>query len=407
MGSPGTGFDVTVAGYIHGGFFLQDIDANPLEDPADREDYGSTDVKMGGSEIQFTATTVLDTGIEVSGRVELAGFTDDDQIDETYIGVEGGFGRMVLGAENGASNLMHYSAPWYGTLNGIDSPNYRYAVYTAARTGTQTAMSGDAFKITYFTPRFSGFQFGISYTPDNLNRDGGNTDLDRNAGEGVENIVEVGGNFTRPFGNVVVGASAGWESGSSNVKAGTAGVKDDPSNWHIGGNVSRGGFTVGGAYYRATGFLGAAGTNSVIRLSNTATTHDLVNDMDTHSDLDDEVNTTTTTTVYDVDVSDQHEQTAWVIGAQYATGPWSVGIGYLQATTEGPRAGSIVNNAGVADNAIEAETSVVGITGSYEMGPGVIVAADVGFYEDDNGAAGDDNRSQEAVGAGLILGISF
>ena len=386
MGSPGSGFDVGVSGYMHGGFFLVDIDA----EPGTTQDYGSTDVKIGATEIHFTATGQLDNGIEVGGRVELEGTTQSDQIDETYIWAEGGFGRMVIGAENGPAYLMHYSAPWIAGVNGVDSPNYRYTVHSgAARTNTQTLIASDANKITYFTPRFSGFQFGIAYTPDNSDRsgeqNGWGSAFDRDGGEGVENIVAVAGNFSRDFGGVSVGASAGWESGSSAVKGdfngnGTAtGVSDDPTNWHIGGEVSRGGFTVGGAYYSATGFLGGAGTSGAVVMA---------------GEGDDAVS---------VDATGDTEQTAWAVGAHYATGPWGVGIAYLQAESDAPT--YTLNDAGMPVQGMSDSlaNSVIEIGASYEAGPGVTVAADIGFYEDDLNAT----ESQEAVGAGLVLGISF
>ena len=395
MGSPGSGFDVNVSGYMHGGFFLQDIDAAP----GTTQDYGSTDIKIGATEIHFTATGQLDNGIEVGGRVELEGTTQGDQIDETYIWAEGGFGRMVIGAENGPSYLMHYSAPWIAGVNGVDSPNYRYSVVSpTARTNTQTLLSSDANKITYFTPRFSGFQFGIGYTPDNSDRNGEQNGwgsaYDRESGTGIENIVAVAGNFSRDFGGVSVGASAGWESGSSNVKydpdgdgaMAAQGVSDDPVNWHIGGEVARGGFTVGGAYYSATGFLNASGYGNN---SGVVTTYD---------DGPDSL----TTTAYDN--TGDNTQTAWAIGAHYATGPWGVGVAYLQAEVEGSTYSAEAGDTVATRSSFTLENSVIEIGASYEAGPGVTVAADIGFYEDD---VGDGTESQEAVGAGVILGISF
>ena len=394
MGSPGSGFDVNISGYLHGGFFLVDIDSNPTLPAGSEEDYGSTDVKIGGTEVHFTATTLLDSGIEVGGRIELEGTTQRDQIDETYIWLEGGFGRMVLGAENGPSYLMHYSAPWVGGVSGADSPYYRYTVNNgAARTNTQTLLAGDANKITYFTPRFSGFQFGIGYTPQNSNRDGQangwGSAYDRSGGTGVENIVAVAGNFSRDFGGVSVGASAGWESGSSNVKIGDQGVSDDPTNWHIGGEVARGGFTVGGAYYSATGFWGGDGTGSTVPYDAGEGNAQMAGVADASSDT---------------------EQTAWVVGARYSTGPWGVGIGYLQAERDRPRFAYADASATTATQTATSESlanSVINIAASYEAGPGVTVAADIGFYEDDVPATGGTTEAREAVGAGLILGISF
>ena len=462
MGSPGSGFDVTVSGFIHGGFVVQDIDALPnavhCEDPipsgladadnptegeltdpnnynhynpqlgntcdgssstrdsqigwvnpgggpdnvwglkADNpENYASNDVRMGSSEVHFTATTILDNGIEVGGRVELEGFTDsDDQIDETYIWMEGGFGRLQAGAENGASYLMHYSPPWIAGVNGVDSPNYRYAVVTAARTNTQTLISGDANKITYFTPRFSGFQFGISYAPHNENRDGEQNGFGAQASdESVEQIVSAGLNFTRNFGEVSLGASAGWESGTATEKftntsdsgPGLITVTKDPVNWHIGGQVSMYGFTFGGSYYRAEGFYGTSGDNSVF--------------VDPRGPEEEDIT---------LDISDDLEQTAWAVGGHYAIGPWGGGIAYFRASAEGlPPIISQDNfhrflprGAGLPQRG-ELETEVIGAALTYEAGPGVTFTGDVNFYEDKDGFG----NAVEAVGGGVLMGVSF
>jgi len=46
------------------------------------------------SEIHFNGRTTLDNGMTIGFRVELEGNTDSDQIDETYMFVEGKFGRI-------------------------------------------------------------------------------------------------------------------------------------------------------------------------------------------------------------------------------------------------------------------------------------------------------------------------
>ena len=439
MGSPSSGFDVTVSGFIHGGFVVQDIDSPPsathcVDDPMNtavyspdtnlcdgtasarehqigwvqpdgtgglREDYpekfASNDIRMGSSEVHFTGTTQLDNGIEVGGRVELEGFTSSsDQIDETYIWMEGGFGRVQVGAENGASYLMHYSPPWIAGINGVDSPNYRYTVVTAARTNTQTLMASDANKITYFTPRFSGFQFGISYTPDNEDRSGeqngfGGQETDK----AVEQIVSAGVNFTRNFGEVSLGASAGWESGTATNKFYNETVREpalttvtkDPVNWHIGGQVSMYGFTFGGSYYRAEGFYGTDGNSSVF--------------VDPRSDTEPDIR---------IDISDDLEQTAWAVGGHYAVGPWGGGIAYFRSSAEGLPplltadnfASFVPRGAGIPTRS-EAETQVIEAALSYEAAPGVTFTGDVNFYEDKDGFG----NAVEAVGGGILMGVSF
>ena len=75
--------------------------------------------------------------------------------------------------------------------------------------------TGDANKLTYFTPRFSGFQLGLSYTPSLAGGTGGSSNsygnLPNNNG-GVdpadpsrqEKIVEIGANYVNSFGGVDV-----------------------------------------------------------------------------------------------------------------------------------------------------------------------------------------------------------
>ena len=444
MGSPSSGFDVTVSGFVHGGFVVQDIDALPnaehclpamddsgevpanynapnhdtepntcVEGASDAVDhqigwvnsdgtgglatgnptnYASNDIRMGSSEIHFTATTQLDNGIEVGGRVELEGFTQGDQIDETYIWMEGGFGRLQAGAENGASYLMHYSPPWIAGVNGIDSPNYRYAVVTGARTNTQTLISSDANKITYFTPRFSGFQFGISYAPHNADRNGAQNGFGGQPNdESVEQIVSAGVNFSRDFGEVSLGASAGWESGTATEKfdneegrdPGKLTVTKDPVNWHIGGQLSMYGFTLGGSYYRAEGFYGTSGNATTFTDPATEIIHDLSNDL---------------------------EQTAWAVGGHYAVGPWGGGVAYFRSSAEGLppllTAGNVATflprGAGIPARS-EVETQVVEAALSYEAAPGVTFTGDVNFYEDKDGFG----NAVEAVGGGILMGVSF
>ena len=69
----------------------------------------------------------------------------------------------------------------------------------------------------------------------------------------------------------------------------------------------------------------------------------------------------------------------WDVGVTYATGPWTVGVTYMNATTE---------DTGGDD---EMDAFVVG--GTYNLGPGVNVWAGVKWYEIEDGAglAADEN----------------
>ncbi|MEW5728208.1 MAG: porin, partial [Pseudomonadota bacterium] len=65
-------------------------------------DYNSVDVK-GDNEIFFGGSTTLDNGMKVGVQIELeaGGHTDQssDTIDESYMFVETGFGKFIVGSE--------------------------------------------------------------------------------------------------------------------------------------------------------------------------------------------------------------------------------------------------------------------------------------------------------------------
>src|SRR5690606_13221642 len=133
------------------------------------------------SEIFFVGTATLDNGLKFGVNVQLeANSNAADQIDESFLFVEGSFGRFNLGSENSAGYLMTYAAPNVGL--GVNStsiltgflPNSGFDATDHAgffrgplgSTYVELDRSNDSEKLTYFTPRFSGFQFGASYIPD-------------------------------------------------------------------------------------------------------------------------------------------------------------------------------------------------------------------------------------------------
>ena len=406
MGMPDSGWDVQVSGYMVGGFFLLDQDSTPAQD------LGSTIFRMGGGEIQFRMSTVLDNGMTVGGRVELEDVQSGDQIDETYMYASGGFGEVRLGADDSASNLMHYTAPWFG-LQGVDGPNFRNNVRTDVRTDTNTGLSGDANKITYFTPRFSGFQFGISYVPTTEASNGGanNATRDRNDAN-IHDFVSVGANFTRDLGGFTLGTSAGWESGSlKNVEVfGEDGPEDDPVEWHIGGTVSSQGFTFGGAYFTSEATPGPSNfacAADIPAFMGTGTA-----DMPQHAARDDIACTDAAGETVDNDLSSRVEQNAWSVGVKYDTGPWSFSAGYFEAEGDGygtavvdaaPSDMDTTDDRGVVLGSRKPQSETIGFGATYAIGPGVTVAADLQFTEDSDGL-GD---TVEATSGGLIMGISF
>ena len=83
-----------VGGYMQSTYFYQDSD-----EPAGTASRISDRVTQEG-EIHFTGETTLDNGLKFGVNVQLEAYQATDQVDETYIYVEGSFGRVLLGSEN-------------------------------------------------------------------------------------------------------------------------------------------------------------------------------------------------------------------------------------------------------------------------------------------------------------------
>ena len=292
-------------------------------------------------EIIFNGVTTFDNGLKVGAQVQLEAEVCGDQIDESFLYFSGSWGRLQLGSENSAPYAMAYGSPapshW---AHGMNSPNFNHI---SGGTGhgigvigtTNNALTSDQEKITYFTPRFSGFQFGVSYTPDNCEETNSSDDRDCNGSYGgfrndsgatktkTGDTVEIGINYVGNFDDVGINLSAGYSEADDEVGSS---VTDDPVQYRVGGNASFAGFTVGAAWQHSDN-VGA------------------VNNKDR-----DDVN----------------------IGARYASGPWGVGIQYGWADVD------------MASGEDDFEGVEVG--GSYTLGPGVLLSAAVQWYDYDSDA---------------------
>jgi predicted porin len=333
-----------LGGYYQSAFVLIDEDV---------ENTRTDNMKQEG-EIHFLGETTLDNGIKVGVNVQLEAYTTSDQVDEHYVYFEGGFGRVVLGAENSAPYLMHYSAPSAVVGHGVDSPNFFHASRPTVMAGSnivsQNALgsnatflnaTSDANKLTYFTPRFSGFQLGLSYTPSLQGGRGGSSgaygNLSENNVGAQEQIVEVGLNYVNTFGAVNFAASAGYTGGSLEANN-AAGAYDDLEAWSLGANLGYAGFTFGGAYM----------TSNQGR-----------------------------------QLEDDLEQ--WNVGLTYGFGPYKVGVAYAY--------GSQSNVIGTTTGTDKDELQMVEVGGTYALGPGVNLMAGYYYIDFDSDIAANRNEA--------------
>ena len=218
------------------------------------QDYSGFDIKSD-PEIFFKGSTKLDNGITVGVNVQLEATQNGDQIDEQYMFVKGSFGQIIIGDENSAMYKMHYAPSDFGIgMNSGDVTAWNKPVADAegdsinmgshyrspfGATYIEPDAVNDSAKISYFTPRVSGFQLGLSYGPDGNqdsnglpNRDAANTDY-----------IMVGANFKQKMGGMSVGISGGY---GTVTDAAAGGVEPEATSFGI--KLGMGGVSAGVSY---------------------------------------------------------------------------------------------------------------------------------------------------------------
>jgi hypothetical protein len=337
-------------------------------------DYNGIDQKSE-SEIWFLASITLDNGIKIGANVQLEGFSGSDQIDENHMFIKGSFGEVILGSENSAGYKMTYAAPDVTFLN-VNSGSLSFFVphsgtvggvqlgsdvfrRTLGTTYLENSGNNDAQRFTYFTPRFSGLQVGVSYARD------GQQDTNFQVDDNVENddfptdIFDVGANYVNSFGDFDVAVSGRW--GTGNDHSGS-----DATIWSSGINLGYSGFTVGGSYAEQNG-------NSHRRRNGQS---------------------------YD-------------IGASYETGPWGVSVTYFHGENQDNDT-HVINEGtddeetvGLSAGTDEELTQIIGGV-NYKVAKGVRLnafVAYVDFDEDvsDDGTGNGDDVEAFVVGTGIRL----
>ncbi len=159
------------------------------------------------SEIHVRVNGLTDGGIRYGSKVELeVGANNGDSnasIDEVGLFFSGNFGRVELGRDDGAEDLMHVGAEdaQAGT-GGIDGD-------TANLNNVTFQDTGDSVKATYFTPRIAGFQAGFSWTPDGDDNSNGPGNTQLQGGDGRKDIAGGGVNWVGVLGPVDLTAFGG------------------------------------------------------------------------------------------------------------------------------------------------------------------------------------------------------
>ena len=253
--------DVTVGGHTKN--YVGWLDQDTSVAGADERSFDM----LRESELHVNAEGVADNGLVYGfhAEMEVDGGDSGTTLEESYLYLSGDWGRVNLGSENGAAYLLQVAAPSADSnIDGIRQyvqPVNTSAVVLAGNTletyllGIATA-NGDGFdydndvsafseKLTYLSPIWNGFQFGVSYTPDIA--DVGSADslvgfgADDVAGA-FGSVYEGSARYEGEFNNVGFAVGGGYTH--NELESALAGV-DDLEEWNIGLDLDMGPFGVG------------------------------------------------------------------------------------------------------------------------------------------------------------------
>lgn len=346
------GIDLGLGGYFIGYGLYND------QDEAAGTSLRSFDFRKE-TEVHFNGETTLDNGLTVGGHVELnadratdadPALNDESRVEESYMYLSGGWGRVNFGEEDGAAYLLQVAAP--SADDNIDGlrPDINAFDLSAMSTGNFAGTdelnyaadaTGYANKLTYITPLFSGFQAGVSFTPSVSDADLASASAaatDDDAGD-FENAYDVAARYQATWGSMDWTLGAGYEHLSLEEDA--AGT-DDRAVWNAGARVGFGAFGLGASYLKD-----------------------------------------------DNGVDDDGDTTTWVAGADYVTGPFKIGLSYLDRNDEAA--------APVATGVGEVDTTRWTAGVGYQYGPGMSLNGSVARVEVEDDAT-DGDGFQVAVG---------
>ena len=229
--------EVVLGGYTEFGVKAAD-EEDTLENTADSKNY----TFFMDNEVHIDANGATEGGILYGSHLELEagsgdGNTTDAFVDEVGLFFSGNFGRIELGKEDGAEDVMAVNGndAQSGT-GGLDGDTTNLLPFV-----NEVPDTGDDTKASYFTPRVAGFQLGASFVPDTGSGFG-----DDQPGE-FENVVGAGVNWVGALGPLDLTVA-----GTGILGEGETDDTDDLASWEAGALLGFGGFTLGAGYGQNT-----------------------------------------------------------------------------------------------------------------------------------------------------------
>jgi predicted porin len=344
-----------------GGYMEQYVGAVSSEDSTPDRNGIQSD-----TEVHFTGETTLDNGIQIGAHIELEGESSSSQIDEQYLYINGGFGQVKLGAEDGAASDMAIQAPSAGGYGPNDGGMEDWANYGGPFGLIDTNnFLGDTQKATYYTPVLGGFRAGVSYAQD-ISSEGNDTDILTNSGGSA---IDAGVEFRRSFSGVDLAVSATGQSRNTRNSP----VADSGQSWTTGVNVGFGNWTVGGSYGHS--------------------------DKEFNSSFSAASTTSTTPSVTTAASLSSFETSGFDAGVSYSMDAATVALTYAQMDID---AYSGNTTTGALTKGAEDTIRGLSLGMNYTLGAGVIWQSNVFWtdYDADTGSKGNDGDTY-----GVITGL--
>lgn len=270
-----------------GGHFKGYVNYTDQDDELAGGDVNDFDI-LRQTEVHFGGETTLDNGLTVGAQIEaIADAGDGFEVDESYVYLAGTWGRVNFGDEDGAAYLLQVAAPsGDDNVDGIrqfinpvaysgNLAGYGLSSVYSGGLDYDNDLAGNDDKITYLTPVFSGFQAGLSWTPeagDDVS-EGNNGNAVDTAGT-FDNVWEAALRYEGSFNNVgmILGAGYTW-------------ADSDTNEWNVGADFDIGAFGLGAVYTDGDENVSVAGAGT--------------------------------------------DSATWVVGGDYTTGPFKLGVSYL------------------------------------------------------------------------------
>ena len=350
------------------------------------------------SDVFVNGEATLDNGLTIGAHTDIdvgnnnltgtanAG-TPTVTLNQEYAYGSGGWGRVNLGVSDGAAYLLQVAAPSADSnidgirtniqalnpaantqdarLAGLLGDNGNSVTLFGASTGGDLGYAQDNFRqtdrITYLTPKFNGFQGGVSFAPQpGITSATGTMPLTDppvgpdSAAATFKNIWEAAARWDGEFQGVAGSLGAGY-SGSSldgTVAAPTDvtdyNITNGVKTWNVGANVAWSGFSLGALYKESK-----------------------VTEQ-TRADV----------TAGAATVTGDAKDKTYDVGLGYDNGPYHLGASYLHDKTEDPLMGlSTTGNWNPGQNFLETRYT---LGGGYTYGPGMTFRGSVAWGKFNN-----------------------